>query len=76
MGHKRERNRKKKILFVGNPQKSANYLPQLMRAIQRERVVPGVVNHIAIEHDDWCDFLRNEGPCNCNPEVTVLGREQ
>jgi hypothetical protein len=29
---------------------------------------PGI-HHINVKHDAWCDLLKGEGQCNCDPQV-------
>jgi hypothetical protein len=30
------------------------------------------VSHaIVLHHDEWCDFLRGDGDCNCEPTTTI-----
>ncbi|MND00874.1 hypothetical protein D3C83_196430 [compost metagenome] len=32
---------------------------------------PGRVSHAIVRHDEWCDFLRGDGDCNCDPVTTI-----
>lgn len=64
------------ILFVTDHDYQGNYIPKMMDAARENPPKPGTVNHVAILHDDWCDLLSDKGPCNCDPEIQILGREQ
>jgi hypothetical protein len=67
-------NGKDGILIVTRQHQPANYLPKLIEALQHYPVGQGV-NHVSIAHDDWCNLLSGKGPCNCDPEVQILGVE-
>ena len=28
-------------------------------------------HHIAVAHDDWCEFLNGRGVCNCDPNLEL-----
>jgi hypothetical protein len=53
-----------------------NHIPKLQEGLKSNPVWPGSVNHVAVLHDEWCDLLTGKGPCNCNPEIEIMGREQ
>jgi hypothetical protein len=64
------------ILYITDHNCGGNYLPKVLEAARHNLPKPGTVNHISIAHDDWCDLLSGNGPCNCEPEVQMLGVEQ
>jgi len=35
----------------------------------------GSINHIKIEHDNWCDVYKQKA-CNCNPNVSKISNEE
>ncbi len=65
-----------KILFITNHDFAGNYVAKIKLATDHNPPKPGTVCHVSIAHDDWCDMLAGRGPCNCDPKVTLLGREQ
>jgi hypothetical protein len=68
-------NEKVGILIVTSRHRPENYLIKLIETLRRNPVGPGV-NHVGIAHDDWCNLLSGKGPCNCDPEVQLLGAKQ
>ena len=32
--------------------------------------MPGQVTVVNVAHDDWCDFLKDGGKCNCDPDLS------
>ncbi len=65
-----------RVLYVSNHDYQGNYVRRLMEAAKLNPPRRGTVCHVSIAHDDWCDLLAGRGPCNCDPEVQVLGQEQ
>ena len=47
------------------------YLDEVIKRLQAQE--PGVYE-ATVFHDDWCDLLSGEGPCNCEPEVGPAAR--
>lgn len=47
------------------------YLARLLRAVELGLIDRGSIATAEVAHDDWCDLLKNAGPCNCDPRVTV-----
>ena len=68
---------KNDVLYVtDHDAKNGNYFSKVIEALAKNPLKLGAVNHASIAHDDWCNLLAGIGPCNCNPEVTMLGVEQ
>jgi hypothetical protein len=65
-----------RILYLTDHDASGNYFAKLIAASLLNPPKPGTVNHVSIAHDAWCDLLAGKGPCNCDPQVQILGREQ
>lgn len=40
-------------------------------AMDEQGSFPAGLHHVYIRHDDWCDALKEKGPCNCDPDITV-----
>lgn len=68
---------KNRILYVTDHDAiNGNYFRKVLEAAKKNPPRPGTVNHVSVAHDDWCNLLSGKGPCNCDPEVTILGVEQ
>lgn len=52
------------------------YLAEVFRYIAEHPPKPGSINHIFIEHDDWCPALLGTGYCICRPAVRPPKREE
>lgn len=52
------------------------YLAELFRYIAEHPPKPGTINHVMIEHDDWCPALLGTGYCICRPAVRPPKREK
>jgi len=60
---------KKKVLYVTNHKFQGNYQTK-MNALTENYTGPGFyISHIA--HDSWCDLLKERGPCNCDPDISI-----
>ena len=53
------------------------YLAELLRLVAEGQLEtrPGL-QHVIIEHDDWCPLLLNTGPCICRPVVREPNRKE
>lgn len=52
------------------------YVPDMLRHALEHPPKPGTINHIMIEHDDWCPILYGTGYCICRPNVRPPKREE
>jgi len=50
--------------------KQPNYMKRIIeKGLKvKEQLGPGVYP-VPVYHDDWCDLLKQKGPCNCDPDV-------
>lgn len=51
------------------PTKGPNYLRSLLAMREMGVMTRGGVEHITVQHDDWCDQLSGRGWCNCDPDI-------
>ena len=70
-GRKRPR-----VLVLGNWDRPGNHMPKILEAMRRNAAQSGGVRHVSVMHDNWCSMLAGRGPCDCDPDVEILGREQ
>jgi hypothetical protein len=56
--------------------RQGNYVRKLDEATARVPPKPGEVRHISVVHDNWCSLIAGKGPCDCDPSIEILGREQ
>ena len=54
----------------------SKYASGILRQVERARdkMLPGTVHVIEVQHDPGCNLLRGVGPCNCDPEVCAPKR--
>jgi hypothetical protein len=64
-----------KILIITDRDKPGNYFEKVQEAIQSNPPKPGTINHVSIAHDDGCGIFRGK-PCDCDPDIELLGQEQ
>lgn len=64
------------VLIISDQDRPGNYLEKLLKATKDNPPKPGTVNHVQIRHDDWCALLASKGPCNCDPDIEIVGQEQ
>jgi hypothetical protein len=63
-------------LIARRRNRQGNYVRKLDEATARVPLKPGEVRHISVVHDNWCSLIAGKGPCDCNPSIEILGREQ
>lgn len=67
-------NQPQEILMTDKKSKH-NYTPAVEAAIRRwqkqGKITCDEAYYVSIVHDDWCDLLKHEGPCNCDPEIRL-----
>ena len=48
-----------------------NYLNDMLKEAERlGQSQSNGIHHITVLHDDWCQLLKGNGPCNCQPDVS------
>jgi hypothetical protein len=56
--------------------RAGNYLKKLDEARKTNPPKRGEVRHVDVAHDDRCSLIKGGGPCDCEPSIEILGREQ
>ncbi len=64
------------IVIASSRHRRGNYLRKLADARKANPSKPGEVRHVSVVHDERCSLIAGKGPCDCDPEVEILGREQ
>ena len=65
--------KKSMVLGGGNPEGNDHRKINEMATKGINRPRPGVLIHLYVTHDDWCQKLHSGGlmPCNCNADIRV-----
>jgi hypothetical protein len=64
-----------RIAVVQGKIRAGNYLKKLAEARKADPPKPGEVRHVEVVHEEWCSLIKGGGPCDCDPDVKILGRE-
>ena len=55
--------------------KRSNKIPAYVRRIKYLHAIGAIprvgVTKVDVLHDDWCNLLAQQGPCNCDPAVKL-----
>ena len=49
-----------------------NYEQKILQLLKEGKVPRNTYSDVVILHDEWCQFFKGTGECDCSPEITVL----
>lgn len=51
------------------------YTERMIKAQLEIGGLPGELYNVVVAHDTFCLLYRDEGPCTCQPDITISRRE-
>ena len=69
-----KRNKRLRALVLSDWAEPGNHMPKILEAMRSNPSLAGGVKHVCVKHDKWCSLLAGRGPCDCDPDIEILGR--